>query len=296
MNRKKFFFKKPVKKSSPKNLIFEPSDEYKACICSLAYLGKKGYTIPKSALEKQDEEFLRKDLFVKPEVHGVSYGAPDENAAFPVFRENNNKIYVPRFYGIQRYGPPHRSEIQDGDDIDVTFDKTLRDYQNDIIDKYMNYVNRPISSQQDAAKASGGILEIFCGAGKCLGKDTEIIMFDGTIKLVQDIVVGDQIMGDDSTPRNVLSLARGREMMYKVQEKKGNGYIVNKSHILSLRCGTKINKNTPKGKIIDISVKDYLNLPDSYHGRAGSLYGYKVPIEFPEKMVKLDPYLLLLGS
>ena len=142
MNRKKFFFKKPVKKSSPKNLIFEPSDEYKACICSLAYLGKKGYTIPKSALEKQDEEFLRKDLFVKPEVHGVSYGAPDENAAFPVFRENNNKIYVPRFYGIQRYGPPHRSEIQDGDDIDVTFDKTLRDYQNDIIDKYMNYSNK----------------------------------------------------------------------------------------------------------------------------------------------------------
>ena len=166
MNRRKFFFKKPAKKSSPKNLIFEPSDEYKTSISSLAYLGKKGYTIPKSALEKQDEEFLRKDLFVKPEVHGVNYGAPAENTAFPVFRENNNKIYLPRFYGIQRYGTPHRSEIQSGDDINVTFDKTLRDYQNDIIDKYMNYVNRPISNQENAVKASGGILEVPCGRGK----------------------------------------------------------------------------------------------------------------------------------
>ena len=166
MNRKKFFFRKPVKKSSPKNLIFEPSDEYKTIICSLAYLGKKGYTIPKSALEKQDEEFLRKDLFVKPEVHGVSYGAPDENTAFPVFRENNNKIYLPRFYGIQRYGLPHRSEIQKGDDINVTFDKPLRDYQNNIIDTYMNYVSKPICNQENAVKASGGILEIYCGAGK----------------------------------------------------------------------------------------------------------------------------------
>ena len=166
MNRRKFFFKKPTKKTSPKNLVFEPSEEYKTTICSSAYLGKKGYTVPKSILDKQDEEFLRKDLFVKPEVHGVNYGAPDENTAFPVFRENDNKIYLPRFYGIQRYGLPHRSEIQTGDDINVTFDKTLRDYQNDIIDKYMKYVDQPISTQENAAKASGGILEIFTGAGK----------------------------------------------------------------------------------------------------------------------------------
>ena len=48
-----------------------------------------------------------------------------------------------------------------------------------------------------------------------LGKDTPILMYDGSIKLVQDVIVGDIIMGDDSTPRNVLTLARGREQMYK---------------------------------------------------------------------------------
>jgi superfamily II DNA or RNA helicase len=290
MNPRKFFYKRPVKKPSPKNRVYEPSDEYKQAICSVAYLGKKGYTIPKVALEKDDDVFLRKDLLVKPEVHGANYGPPDENAAFPVFRENANKLYLPRFYGIQRYGPPHRSEIQSGDNIAVTFDKPLRDYQNTIVEKYMEYVNKNICLGSTAL-GSGGILEIYCGSGKCLGKDTEILMFDGSIKLVQDIVVGDQIMGDDSSPRNVLTLARGRETMYKVHETKGDGYIVNESHILSLRYGTNM-KNAPKGTVLDISVKDYLNLPKTYHGRAGPLYGYRVPVEFPEKMVELDPYLL----
>src|SRR4051812_44453905 len=48
-------------------------------------------------------------------------------------------------------------------------------------------------------------------AGKCLAKGTPVLLYDGTIKAVEEIRVGDQLMGDDSTPRNVLSLARGQE-------------------------------------------------------------------------------------
>ena len=36
------------------------------------------------------------------------------------------------------------------------------------------------------------------------------------LDMVQDIKIGDKLMGDDSKPRIVLSLARGREQMYKV--------------------------------------------------------------------------------
>ena len=46
------------------------------------------------------------------------------------------------------------------------------------------------------------------GVGKCHGKGTKILMYDGTIKNVEDIKKGDQLMGDDSTPRIVLSLAQ----------------------------------------------------------------------------------------
>lgn len=168
MNRRKFFFKKAVKKPSPKNRddpIYIPSEEYKQTVCRVAYLGKKGYTVPKSVLESADEEFLRKDLYVKPEVHGANFGGVGETTPFPVFRENANKIYLPRFYGIARYGVPSRSELQLGDDINVTFSKPLRDYQETIVDAYMTYVNKNLCSESDT-KGSGGILDVYTGAGK----------------------------------------------------------------------------------------------------------------------------------
>lgn len=298
MNSKKIIKPKPSKKFAFYNKkapvvenVFAIDDIYKSTICSQSYIGKKGYTIPKSILKKEDEDILRKELFVKPIVMGASYGAADENVEFPVFRENANKIYIPRFYGISRYGLPSKSELQQGDDIDVTFPKPLRDYQNEIIDVYMKHVDTPVCSGSEH-KCSGGILEVPCGFGKCLGINTQILMYDGTIRLVQDIKTGDLLMGDDSTPRKVLSLARGREMMYKVVSQKGDGYIVNESHILSLKSSTYLNKNTPKGTVIDMSVTEYLALPKSYHGRGGPLLGYRVPITFKETEVEIDPYLL----
>jgi len=164
MNRKRFFIKK--QNISPKNtIIYTPSQEYKNIVCSQSYLGKKGYTIPKSCLQKEDEEFLRKDLFVKPMLFGSTYGA--EMNPFPVFRENENKIYLPRFYGIQRYGLPSRSEIDRGDTINLEFSKPLRDYQEKIIDVYMKYVDSNLCSGS-LEKGNGGILEVPCGRGKTI--------------------------------------------------------------------------------------------------------------------------------
>ena len=111
--------------------------EYKTKVCTESYVGTKGYTIPKSVLTSADLEFLKKDLFLKPQTPGPSFG-PALNDAFPVYRENEKKIYIPRFYGIDRYGMPERSEIAPGMDINLTFPKELRDYQNKIVDIYMN--------------------------------------------------------------------------------------------------------------------------------------------------------------
>ena len=158
---------KPNKKKETQP-TFRLTDEYKTQICNASYLGKKGYTIPKSLLLKEDEEYLRKELFVKPEVIGANFGNPsDEESAFPVFRENANKFYLPRFYGIQRYGLPNRSEIAQGADINVTFSKSLRDYQEKIIGVYTKYVNTPICSGSELV-GSGGILQVPCGQGKTI--------------------------------------------------------------------------------------------------------------------------------
>ena len=138
----------------------------------------------------------------------------------------------------------------------------------------------------------GGLLELPCAYGKCLGKDTPVLMHNGTIKNVQDIIIGDLLMGDDSSPRKVLSLARGREQMYKISSKKGDSYICNESHILSLKCSTTQSKKLQKGTIVDISIKDFLKLPKSYHDKGGVLRGYKVGVDFTNKEVEFDPYLV----
>lgn len=104
------------------------------------------------------------------------------------------------------------------------------------------------------------------GGGKCLGRDTPVLMFDGTIKPVQDVVVGDLLMGPDSKPRRVLSLAHGREHLYRVTPVKGDAYVVNESHILSLR-----NK---RGVVKNIPVREYLDEP--WHWRIRNP-GWRVP-------------------
>ena len=124
--------------------------------------------------------------------------------------------------------------------------------------------------------------------GKCMGKGTKILMFDGTLKNVEDIIVGDKLMGSDSTPRTVLSLARGREEMYWIRQNKGIDYRVNKSHILSLKKSRQEGSGN-RGDIINISVEDYLKKSDKFKS---NYKGYKVPVEFPEKPLDIEPYYL----
>lgn len=74
------------------------------------------------------------------------------------------------------------------------------------------------------------------GSGKCHAFDTPILMYDGEIKMVQDIKVGELLMGDDSTPRRVMSLATGQDKMYNIIPVKGDPYTVNEEHILCLKA------------------------------------------------------------
>src|SRR3989338_784367 len=76
------------------------------------------------------------------------------------------------------------------------------------------------------------------GAGKCMSPETDIMMYDGSIKKIKDIEVGEKIMGDDSTCRNVLSVCSGEDEMYEIIPTKGESYKVNSRHILSLKCST----------------------------------------------------------
>lgn len=77
------------------------------------------------------------------------------------------------------------------------------------------------------------------GCGKCFAKNTPVLMYDGTIKLVQDVVVGDVLMGDEGMPRNVLALGGGQDLMYTVSDSDGGSYTVNSEHILCLKVAAR---------------------------------------------------------
>ena len=126
-------------------------------------------------------------------------------------------------------------------------------------------------------------------AGKCHGKGTKIMMYDGSIKNVEDVKVGDKLMGVDSKPRDVLSLARGKENMYRVHE-RDDYYDVNESHILSLQKRRKHKKTgVLSTETFNMCLRDYLKLSPITQR---AYRGWKTKVNFEEKDITIDPYLL----
>nr|MBL0721716.1 replicative DNA helicase [Sulfurovaceae bacterium] len=124
--------------------------------------------------------------------------------------------------------------------------------------------------------------------GKCVGKGTKVLMYSGELVKVENIEIGDELMGDDSTPRKVLSLARGREEMYWVRQNKGIDYRVNKSHILSLKRSRNEGRHK-HGDILNISISEYLEKSNKFKT---NYKGYKVGVEFNKKEIAIEPYFL----
>src|SRR4051812_11451789 len=76
--------------------------------------------------------------------------------------------------------------------------------------------------------------QALCLPTGCHARGQGILMSSGIIKKVQDIEVGDELMGWDSEPRTVLRLRRGNGMLHRVIPVKGNTFVVNDEHVLTL--------------------------------------------------------------
>jgi len=61
----------------------------------------------------------------------------------------------------------------------------------------------------------------FINPYECLAFGTKVIMSDGTIKEIENIKVGDSVMGPDGKPRKVLDRHVGIDNMYRL--KAGSG-------------------------------------------------------------------------
>lgn len=120
------------------------------------YLGQKGYSIIKDDLTIEQQEKIRYDLTVKPNVNTMGFG---KTPSFYIYRESPKKFYVPRFYGFQHFGIPKVNHITDGETIDVAFSGELREKQKPIVEKFLKHIE----------KHQCGLLDLYCGFGKtCL--------------------------------------------------------------------------------------------------------------------------------
>ena len=134
----------------------------------------------------------------------------------------------------------------------------------------------------------------------CHRKGQLILTYDGELKKVEDIQKGDYLMGLDSTLRSVKSLIKGQGKMYLVRPVKGEPFVVNEDHVLSLKRTKSRNKRTDNkaGEIINISVKECLTWSKS---RKGLYKLFRTGVKFKANNVQklpINPYFLgvLLGD
>ena len=232
-------------------------------------LTKKGYLIKKKEKNAKLIEELKNELTVSPKNYYTGT-VKQEKVIFNVYQEDDKYLYIPKYYGLQKLGNPKKNKEKEGKAINIKFKGKLRDYQDSIVKKSIKYMN----------EKDGGLISLGCGQGKCLGYDTKIVMYDGSLKAVQDIVVGDIIMGDDGTPRNILTITSGKEKMYRINQSNGMSYTVNSSHILSLKD---LNNH-----IIDIKLLDYLNMIPKERKK---LFGFQASFDYIDNEFLSDDIL-----
>lgn len=285
-------------------------------------------------LSTETRKKISADLEVSPKE--TKYGKKESVLCFDTFNigegTDDEKYYVslPFAYVYQNMKKELNIMFPNGDIVyprtsGYTFDGTLNSIQNEVKPEAYDILNRTRSI----------LISLACGMGKCLHPDTPILLWNGDTKKSKDIIKGDLLIGDDNTPRTVLSICKGRETMYKIKQNSADDYTVNESHILSLKVSQhkryswqssneyysltwfdfneirmrktsfsiikygnkeeafaameKFKLTVPDNDILDINVKDYMNLPQSVKY---FLKGFRVGVEFPEQQIFIDPYVL----
>ena len=94
-------------------------------------IGHLGYSITLKSLPPHFLANIKNDLYVKP-LENPNF--PSNDPAYPVYRISKTKVYLPRYYGLEKFGEPKRNLLKQGGPIDLEFHGTLRPIQQETID------------------------------------------------------------------------------------------------------------------------------------------------------------------
>lgn len=116
-------------------------------------LNNRGYIIKKKDINFKEMQQIKKDLIVRP---FVPKDFPQAES-FQIYLESPNKLYLPRYYGIKKYGEPNKYKVSSGNDIKLTFNGKLRQLQEDATNNYLSNITN---------EYGGGVVCLKCGQGK----------------------------------------------------------------------------------------------------------------------------------
>jgi len=117
-------------------------------------LSSRGYSVPKSNLTEDELDNIKNELSVVP----FTPGSPVKPAVNKLFLESGSKIYVPKCYGLKKWGVPSKIKVNEGKEVNLTFRGDLRPEQETPVDALYSACINPLMM--------GGILNVFCGGGK----------------------------------------------------------------------------------------------------------------------------------
>jgi superfamily II DNA or RNA helicase len=123
------------------------------------YLSSRGYGILKTEDNKDLIDEIKRELTVTPKL--MSSAPFMTNKEYPIFMESDNKIYIPKCYGLSKFGKPEVDNLSKGLDCpNLVFNGELRDIQKKPIEAYIKSVENP--------EKLGGIISVPCGFGKTI--------------------------------------------------------------------------------------------------------------------------------
>jgi len=118
-------------------------------------LSLQGYSVKKLDFNSQIAE-IKEELTVSPLV--ISGYGPVKPPSYKLYKESTNKIYVPKAYGLKRFGVPQTCKVPEGDSINVPFVGQLRPEQEAPVEEFLK-------AAKDPARR-GGVLNLPCAFGK----------------------------------------------------------------------------------------------------------------------------------
>lgn len=143
-----------------------------------------------------------------------------------------------------------------------------------------------ITSKDDESKLRGsrGVLYLLEEAG-CHIKGTECYKANKTIEKVENIKVGDSLLGPDMKPRKVLKVFTGIRKLYKITLSNGDYQIVTDNHPVYTKVRT-------WGKSAKEEFKTFTCEELLQRNYKKGHYIVKQPILYEHKNVLIDPYML----